>query len=71
MVSKSALNITANSNTVVENRVCIISPNEMLCHIDMPQRHSIAIAIPAIAAPVFFLTFRSEKIKLSARMKVW
>tara|TARA_B100001029_G_scaffold156198_1_gene141469 strand:- start:397 stop:597 length:201 start_codon:yes stop_codon:yes gene_type:complete len=64
-----ALNIIATNNIIVDNMVRIISPSEMFCHIDMPQRHAIAIAIPAIAAPVFFLTFRSEKINIFARIR--
>ena len=63
MISKRELNIIAKSSITVDNKICDISLNEIFCHIDIPQRQRIAIAIPAIAAAVFFLTCKREKIK--------
>jgi len=64
VISKKELSIIATSNITVDNKICDISINEIFCHIEIPQRQRIAIAIPAIAAAVFFLTFKREKIKL-------
>ena len=62
MVNNREIIIIANSNINVDNKTCNISLNEIFCHIDIPQRQRIAIAIPAIAAAVFFLTCKREKI---------
>ena len=64
VISKRELSIITTSNITVDNKISDISLNEIFCHIEIPQRQRIAIAIPAIAAAVFFLTCKREKIKL-------
>ena len=63
MVKMKEIIIIANSNINVDNKTCNISLNEIFCHVDIPQRQRIAIATPAIAAAVFFLICKREKIK--------
>ena len=60
----SALKMIAMSIIIVESKIWNISCNEIFCHTDNPHRQRNAIAIPARAAAVFFLTFNREKINI-------